>query len=129
MSEPALIYHPSRRPSIDYTTQEPAEFSEQDLREIQITRLQMKWFGAPPICFLPECRRSGQCRGDPQKGRFYLPPCFGHYREEHRFMVLAPGGVQDLLEEAGLSADAGAADGDEAEPLPEHLAKGFVTML
>ena len=71
-------------PSIHYTTQKPATFNEQHLAQIQITRLQI---GAPPICFLPECRRAGRCRGNPQKGRFYLPPCFGHYRQEFRFML------------------------------------------
>src|SRR4051812_18098489 len=107
MSEEPLIYHPSRRPSIHYTRQPPGEFGERQLREIHATRLRMEWFGAPPICFLPECRRANQCRGNPHKGRFYLPPCFGHYREEYRFLVLARGGVLDLLEEAGLAAEAG----------------------
>ena len=67
-----------------------------------MTRLQMEWFGAPPICFLPECRRAGQCRGNPHKGRFHLPPCFGHYREEYRFLMFAPGRlVEDVMKEAG----------------------------
>ena len=43
--------------------------------------------------------------------------------------MLAPGGVRDLMKEAGLLADAGEADGDDTEPLPEHLAKGVVTVL
>ena len=128
MSEPPLKYYPTRRPSIHYTRQQPGEYTERQLVEIHITRLQMEWFGAPPICFLPECRRAGQCRGNPHKGRFHLSPCFGHYREEYRFLMFAPGGLEDLMKEAGLPADAGEAYGADAEPLPEHLAKG-VTVL
>jgi hypothetical protein len=129
MSEPALIYHPTRRPSIDYTRQQPGEFNERHLREIQLTRLQMEWFGAPPICFLPECRRAGQCRGNPQNGRFYRPPCFGHYREEFRFMIFGPGGLLEVLKEAGLPTDAGEAESEESEPLPEHLPRSTRTVL
>ena len=101
MSEPPLKYYPTRRPSIHYTRQQPGEYSERQLVEIHMTRLQMEWFGAPPICFLPECRRAGQCRGNPHKGRFHLPPCFGHYREEYRFLMFAPGGLEDVMKEAG----------------------------
>jgi hypothetical protein len=91
-------------PSIHYTTQKPATFNERHLAQIQVTRLQMEWFGAPPICFVPECRRAGRCRGNPQKGRFYLPPCFGHYRQEFRFMLSAPGGIKDLRRRRDASA-------------------------
>jgi hypothetical protein len=42
--------------------------------------------------------------------------------------MFAPGGLRDVLKEAGLLADAGEAYGTDAEPLPEHLAKG-VTVL
>ena len=84
----------------------------------------MEWFGAPPICFLPECRRAGQCRGNPQKGRFHLPPCFGHYREEYRFMIFAPGGCGGCMKEAGLPADAGEAERRRCGAAPRALAKG-----
>jgi hypothetical protein len=129
MSDEPLIYYPTRRPSVDYVTQPPCELDEGHLAEIHLTRLRMEWFGAPPICFLPECRRAGQCCGDPQKGRYYLPPCFGHYREEVRFMIFAPGGMADVLEEAGLATEADEAEDDDSEPLPEHLPKDTLTVL
>jgi hypothetical protein len=59
MSEPPLKYYPTRKPSIHYTRQQPGEYTERQLVEIHNVRLQMEWFGAPPICFLPECRRAG----------------------------------------------------------------------
>jgi hypothetical protein len=131
MSDEPLIYHPLRRPSIEYTTQPPPpEFTEGQLAEIHMMRLRMEWFGAPPICFLPECRRAGQCRGDPRKGRFYLPPCFGHYRQEYRFLMFGPGGLKHVLKEVGLPIEAG--DGNESKaskPLPEHLPKSVMTVL
>jgi hypothetical protein len=38
MSEQPLIYYPIRRPSIHYATQEPGEFNERHLAEIQTAR-------------------------------------------------------------------------------------------
>lgn len=104
-----------RPPSIHYTRQQPARFDERHLERIARYRRLQDWFGAAPICFVARCRRTGRCSGDPQKGRFYLPPCVGHYREEFRFLVLAPGGVRARMIAAGRwPRPSGAAAPDEA---------------
>ena len=98
--------------SIIYTRQKPRVFDAAHLRRIAEHRELADVVGLAPICFVAACRRAGRCAGDPQKGRFYLPPCFGHYREEIRFLMAAPGGIKDQL------AASGRVPGARPEPEP-----------
>ena len=73
-----------RPPSIFYAQQKPRTFDARHRGVVAGVRNHQDWFGFAPICFIPACRRAGRCCGDAQKGRFYLPPCVGHYHEEAR---------------------------------------------
>ena len=96
-----------RPPSIFYAQQKPRTFDARHRGVVAIARNHQDWFGFAPICFIPACRRAGRCCGDAQKGRFYLPPCVGHYHEEARYLSLSPGGVRDQHQavEAELAAE------------------------
>ena len=110
-------------PSIFYTRQRQRPFNERHLKDIEGTRQMMDWFGAAPICFEPRCRRAGRCAGDPRQGRFFMPPCFGHYREELRFFVAAvlhcPEFAEQVHPKRGRTVIAAAYG--EAAPILERL--------
>jgi hypothetical protein len=95
-----------RPPSIFYAQQKPWTFDARHRGVVAIVRNHQDWFGFAPICFIPACRRAGRCCGDAQKGRFYLPPCLGHYWEEGRYLSFSPGGLRDQ-HQAGSSPPRG----------------------
>ena len=113
-----------RPPSIFYTRQKRRSFDAAHLERIERYREFADMFGLAPICFVRSCRRAGRCAGDPQQGRFYLPPCFGHYREEIRFLASRLGGIEDPLLATGrlprhdAEPAPAASETQKNEPLP-----------
>jgi hypothetical protein len=82
-----------------------AEMDRRQAEEQEACRELCEWVGLPLICPERGCRRAGRCAGPASAATFGMPPCFMHYREEVRFLLIGPENLAAELESLGLVSD------------------------
>ena len=90
--------------------QAQAEIERRQREDCETCRIICDHVGLYLICPEGECRRAGHCAGPPSAKGFGNPFCFGHYREELRFLLASPYLIDTILEWADRPFDDPAMD-------------------